>query len=133
MASGNERFLGEWHRAVEARDLEAVGRLLADDISLGAPPYWQRFDGHRVVHHLLGLILKTIPDFHYRREWREGRELALEFFGHVGELELQGIDLITLDEEGRVGSLDVLMRPANGVEALREIIQPEMGAFLASL
>ena len=43
-----------------------------------------------------------------------------EFTGKVGDLDLQGIDLITLNGDGRVQNLDVLMRPVNAVIALRE-------------
>ena len=78
-------FLDDWHRFVAQRDLEALGGLLAEEVTIGAPPYWQKFQGHAVVHHLLGLILHTIEDFTYHREWRDGNELALEFTGQVGE------------------------------------------------
>ena len=84
-----------------------------------------------IVHHLLGLIVNTIQDFRYRREWQSGRELALEFTGRVGELELQGIDLISLDERHRIQRLDVMIRPLNAVVALREAIAPQMASFLA--
>jgi hypothetical protein len=47
-------------------------------------------------------------------------------------MELQGIDLISLDAQGRIRSLDVLMRPVNGVVALRERIAPRMVEFLAA-
>jgi len=59
------------------------------------------------------------------------RELALEFTGRVGELELQGIDLISLDERLHIRSLDVMIRPINAVLSLREIIAPRMASFLA--
>jgi hypothetical protein len=49
----------------------------------------------------------------------------------VGELKLQGIDLITLDPEGRILRLDVLMRPVNSVNALIAAIAPQMAEFLA--
>ena len=75
----------------------------------------------------------TIEGFTYHREWAQGRELALEFRGRVGETELQGIDLITLDAEGRIQNLDVLMRPVNGIVALRERIAPRMAEYLAQL
>jgi hypothetical protein len=55
--------------------------------------------------------------------------LALEFTGHVGPLDLQGIDLITLDGEGRIANLDVLMRPMNAVAKLQEIVAPQMAKF----
>jgi hypothetical protein len=60
-----------------------------------------------------------------------GSELALEFRGRVGGLELQGIDLISLDASGRVRRLDVPMRPINAVSALRDAIAPRMAKYLA--
>jgi hypothetical protein len=97
---------------------------------MGSPPYWSRIDGRDLVHHLLGLILHTIDEFTYHREWQKGAEIALEFTGRVGESQLQGIDLISLDDEFRVQALDVLIRPASAVDSLREVIAPKMQAFL---
>jgi len=125
-----DRFLTGWHRTVAERDLDALRALLSEDVSLGAPPYWARIEGRALVHHLLGLILHTIEDFTYHREWRNGSELALEFMGHVGAVELQGIDLISLGDSAVIRKLDVLIRPANGVEALTAVIAPQMMAFV---
>jgi hypothetical protein len=126
-----DRFLAEWHRIVAERDVAALGAVLAADVTLGAPPYWSKLEGRDLVQHLLGLIVHTIEGFTYHREWRDGRELALEFRGRVGEIELQGIDLVTLDVEGRIQNLDVLMRPLNGIVALRDRIAPRMAEYLA--
>ncbi len=131
MSGDPDGFLRAWHRAVEARDTAALAPLLADEVVLGAPPYWQPFEGRALVQHLLGLILETIEGFTYHRQWRDGREIALEFTGRVGGLELQGIDLISLDERSAIRRLDVLMRPANAVDALRDAIAPRMAAYLA--
>lgn len=131
MSDAIEGFLDEWHRVVAQRDLDGIPGLLAEDISLGAPPYWNRFEGRELVQHLLGVILQTIEGFTYHREWRSGSELALEFRGKVGELELQGIDLISLNEQGVVRNLDVLMRPANAIGALQTRVAPRMAEFLA--
>jgi hypothetical protein len=124
-------FLDEWHRIVAEKDLPGLARVLADDVTLGAPPYWEKLRGRDVVHFLLGLIVNTIEGFTYHREWRSGPELALEFRGRVGGLELQGIDLISLDERGRIRNLDVMIRPINAVQALQGIVAPKMVAFLA--
>ena len=83
-----------------------------------------------VVEHLLGIIVETIEDFTYHREWCDGGELALEFTGHVGDIDLQGIDLITLDAENRIVKLDVLMRPMNAVARLQQVVAPQMMEFL---
>jgi hypothetical protein len=131
MGADAERFLEHWHRIVAERDLEALHEVLAPDVTLGAPPYWQKLEGREVVEHLLGLIVHTIEGFTYHREWTRGGELALEFHGRVGELEIQGVDLITLDDAGRIRNLDALIRPLNAVTRLRDTIAPQMAAFLS--
>lgn len=134
MASGNDAFLAEWHRLVEERDLAALEKILAEDVTMGAPPYWDKLEGRPLVHHLLGLIIRTIEDFTYHREWHDdaegGREIALEFQGHVGELDLQGIDLISLNDRGELQNLDVMIRPMNALAALRDVIAPQMIEYL---
>jgi hypothetical protein len=131
MSDITDSFLSEWHRIVAEKDLVALEATLTEDVTIGAPPYWEKLRGRPLVHHLLGRIVHTIEDFTYHREWQNERELALEFTGHVGKLDLQGIDLITLDENGSIRNLDVLMRPVNAVIALREVIAPQMAEFLA--
>ncbi len=134
MAEVNQGFLDEWHRVVEMRDLEALGRILAEDVSMGAPPYWDKLHGRPLVHHLLGMIIRTIDGFTYHREWHDDAsgagEIALEFHGRIGDLDLQGIDLISLNDRGEVQNLDVVIRPMNALEALRDVIAPQMVAFL---
>jgi hypothetical protein len=125
-----EKFLPEWHRIVATRDLEGLRATLAPDITMGAPPYWSKLEGADLVAHLLGLIVHTIEDFTYHREWRDGPELALEFTGHVGQHEVQGIDLISLDEQNRIRNLDVLMRPLNTIVRLKQVIAPQMAEYL---
>jgi hypothetical protein len=119
-------FLTVWHPIVSTRDLAGLSRVLSDDVAMGAPPYWQKLRGKPLVQKLLGVILDTIEDFTYHREWTSGRELALEFHGRVGDLALQGIDLITLDDDNRIANLDVMIRPMNALEELRDRVAPRM-------
>jgi len=131
VTDGVDKFVSAWHRVVAAKELKALHGLLAEDVTMGAPPYYERLQGRDLVHHLLVLILHTIDEFTYHRQWQNEGELAFEFTGRVGELRLQGIDLITLNDRFVIGNLDVLIRPANAVDALREIIAPQMASFLS--
>ena len=134
MASVEDGFLAKWHRLVEERDLIALEKILAEDVSMGAPPYWDKLNGRPIVLHLLGLIIQTIEDFTYHREWHDDArgegEIALEFHGHVGELDLQGLDLITVNDRGELQNLDVMIRPMNALAALKDVIAPQMLEFL---
>ena len=134
MTSMREDFLVEWHRLVGEKDIEALGKILAEDITIGAPPYWDRLEGLKLVHKLLEFIVNTIEDFTYHRQWygaESETEIALEFKGRIGELALQGIDLITLNDEGKIQDLDVMIRPMNALSALKDEIGPKMMEFLA--
>ena len=133
MTPDSRVFLDRWHKIVATRDLVSLPEVLATDVAIGAPPYWDKLRGRDLVAHLLGIIVNTVEDFTYHREWVMGGELALEFTGRVKGLDLQGIDLITLDAEGRVSNLDVLMRPVNAVIELREAVAPQMARYLQSL
>jgi hypothetical protein len=132
MGSLESEFLERWHRIVVARDLDSLSEILAAAPTLGAPPYWQRLAGRDVVHHLLGIIIETIEEFTYHREWVDERELALEFTGKVAGMDLQGIDLISIDRAGRLVNIDVMIRPINAVEALMERVTPRMTEFFAA-
>ena len=131
MSPDAKLFLDCWHRIVADRNLAELHEILAEDVSIGAPPYWTRLEGRDLVGHLLATIIHTIEDFSYQREWWNGAELALEFTGRVKGLDLQGIDLITLNAENRIAKLDVLMRPINGASALRDLVAPQMAEFLS--
>ncbi len=121
-------FLERWHKVVATRDEAGLEALLADDMTMGAPPYWTKLETKPVVQRLLGIIISTIDDFTYHREWIDGRELALEFTGRVGDLKLQGIDLITLNDDGKIQNLDVMIRPMNGLAKLAGIVREKMMA-----
>ena len=129
-------FLKKWHRMVKERDIAVLGELLAEDVTISSPPYWDKLQGRPLVEHLLTQILTLVEDFTYQRQWHDDSaqqgEIALEFFGHIGELDLQGIDLSTLNERGELQNIDVMIRPVNALQALQEIITPRMMEFLRS-
>ena len=124
-------FLEKWHRIVAARDAAGLAGVLAPGVTMGAPPYWAKLNGVDVVQHLLGIIVNTIEGFTYHREFTDGLELALEFHGRIGGLDLQGIDLISLDADGRLRNIDVMIRPVNALLDLQKIVAPQMMEFLA--
>ena len=126
-----EAWVQAWHGIVARRDLSAVDGLLAEDVTFGAPPYWSKLEGRAVCARLLRIIIEVIPDFTYHREWINGREIVLEFTGHVGDLGLQGVDIITLNAEGTVQNLDVMLRPANALMELMRVVGERMQAELA--
>lgn len=113
-----QRFIDEIHRVVRERDLVGIDRLVAEGAVLHTPrflrPITQR--GHMVL--VLQGILKFVEDFEYQRVFVEGREAMMEFKGRIGEVIVHGIDLFTIDENSKIATLTVFIRPAKALEAI---------------
>jgi hypothetical protein len=45
MTAIKTEFLARWHQLVENKDLVALEKILAEDVTMGAPPYWDKLQG----------------------------------------------------------------------------------------
>lgn len=117
MTDQNER-LAEWHRVVFERDYPALNGLLAPDVRFRSPFFWKAKEGPAIAGAILTAATAVFSDFAYHREWLDGKEWALEFSARVGDLSVKGIDLIRWNDAGQIVEFEVLVRPANGLQAL---------------
>jgi hypothetical protein len=105
--------------AVESGDRDALLAALAEDVRLNTPMTSEPYVGRDVVGALLWRIaFEIVEDFRYVGELREGSDEVLRFTGHVGDAEIEGVDLIRNDADGRVSELTAIMRPFAGLRAL---------------
>ena len=110
----------EIQEVVAKGDKDAIGPLLAEDVKFMPPTYWKTWTGRDAVAAVLGHVGQVFSDFRYRRVMGAGNDWALEFQCKVGELDAVGVDLITLDDSGRIATFEVVMRPHKSVGALRD-------------
>lgn len=121
-----EEFLEIWHKAVAELDMELMASIVADDATLSSPAYWSPKGPKPYVMKLLTTVANTFEDFHYIKEWQDGRELLLEFGAHVDGVQMKGIDRITLNDEGKLQHIEIMLRPIN---ALFKMLEHVKGAF----
>jgi len=108
-----KHFLDSWHRAVETRDEALLASIIAEGCELHSPVVWKpTADKHYLLHILMGVIT-TVEGFAYRQQWVEGNEIMLEFTGTVDGKGLVGIDKISLNDDGHMDRIEVLIRPMN--------------------
>lgn len=124
-------FLTAWHAAVAARDAPALSAIIADNCELHSPVVWKPKQGRDIVVHILGCVIATVDNFAYRRDWIDGDEILLEFTGDVAGKSLVGFDKITLDADGRMARIEVLIRPLNTLIEFAQIMGPQVTAFEA--
>ncbi len=116
-----------FRRAAEAKDLELLTETLREDVELHSPVLFRGFEGRDVVTQVLTHVAATLEDLTYVDELHEGDTVALRFKAKVGDRELEGIDFLELDEEGRVAVLTVFMRPMSALTAFNEQMMERLG------
>jgi len=117
-----------FRQAVEQRDIEAATDLLADDVVFRSPAVFKPYEGRETVETILRTVYGVFEDFRYTDELAGDGVHALIFEARVGDRELQGLDLIRSDAEGRIAEFTVMVRPASGLMALAERMGPALQA-----
>ena len=120
-----------FREAALAGDLDAVRPLLADDVVFRSPAVHRPYTGIDAVLFLLSHVIATFEDFRYVDELTGPHSAALVFEARVGDRELQGLDHLRLDADGRIAEFTVMVRPLTGLMALAEAMGARIEAAAA--
>lgn len=127
-----EETLSLWHRFVATGDASLLPSLLADDVVLRTPVYWKERKGAE-VHLILSCVPRALGPITYVRQWIDGKDWALEFSGRIDDIDLKGIDLVTLGDDNRITLLEVMLRPPNAGTVFRARMEALVGGAMAEL
>jgi hypothetical protein len=116
-----------FRRAAEAKDLDLMSETLCEDVVLHSPILFRGFEGREIVVQVLTHVAATLEDFVYTDELVDDRTVALRFKARVEDRELEGIDFLQLDDEGRVADLTVFMRPMSALTRFNERMAERLG------
>jgi ketosteroid isomerase-like protein len=112
--------------AVEAEDPQALTEALADDVVFRSPVVFKPYEGKPLVSTILiEGAMKVFKDFRYVAQLEEGDTATLVFAARVGNRDVDGLDLLRFDAEGKVRELMVMARPMSGLNALAEAMGRE--------
>jgi hypothetical protein len=106
--------------AAESKDFSAIDDLFADEVVFRSPVVFKPYEGREAVAMLLGAVVQVFEDFRYTDQVETGDAAALAFSARVGERELDGIDFLHFDGEGRINRMEVFVRPMSGMHALAD-------------
>jgi hypothetical protein len=106
--------------AVEAEDFSGFESLFAEDATFNSPVVFRPYEGRDAIRVILGAVVQVFEDFRYLAHVDDGQTAFLMFEARVGDRELQGVDILRFDADGRIVELTVMVRPRSGMNALAE-------------
>ena len=118
--------------AVEQGDIEAALGCLAAGVGFRSPAVFRPYEGADAVGDLLRHVFAVFEDFTYTDELTDGARSVLFFEARVGDRQLEGIDDLTVDDEGKIVDFRVMVRPLSGLIALAEAMAARLGTTPAA-
>ncbi|MCW2514613.1 MAG: polyketide cyclase [Mycobacterium sp.] len=118
-----------WHQFIDGgHDPAVLDALLAEDCVFYSPAVFTPQEGHAKATLYLRAAAKLFAgtDFHYVEEWVGERSAVLEFAATVDGIYVNGVDMITWDDEGKIVTFKVMMRPFKGLQ----VVMPKMAELL---
>ena len=109
--------------AVEAGKVAGSSELFREDAVFRSPVVYRAYTGRDTVLKVLEAAERVLGlggHFRYvhQLEDTDARVAILEFATEVDGRQVEGIDKLTFDEDGRIAELKVMLRPASALEAV---------------
>ena len=113
--------------AVEQGDHAAIVGLFREDVVFHSPVKFRPFEGVATVGALFAVLLRTFEDFRYVGDLTgevegDADSRVLVFRARVGDKQIHGIDMLQFDDEGRIATFTVMVRPQSAAMALSEAV-----------
>jgi SnoaL-like domain len=112
--------------AVVSGDEAALADVLAEDVVFRSPAVYKPYEGREATTLVLRAVSRVFEDFRYDDDFAGDNGEVLLFSARVGDRELNGIDLLRFDDDGKVRELTVMIRPLSGLAALVEAMGREL-------
>ena len=126
--------IDEWHRIIKSQDMSALPALLAEDAVFHSPIVHTPQEGRDLVMMYLtgaGQLLFN-GTFEYLKEARGDHCAILEFQAEVEGLTINGVDIITWNEDQKITEFKVMVRPLKAINLLHAKMKELIEAFQAS-
>ena len=115
-------MLDLWHEVLKNRDINQLSQILADDVVLHSPVIHRTIEGKAMVSMYLTAALHTFANEHftYQREFYADNSAVLEFTTEIDGLFINGIDMITWNEQQQITDFKVMVRPLKAINLIND-------------
>lgn len=115
--------LKRWHEVIEGgSEPAALTNIMREDAVFHSPVVHTPQKGRPIVVAYLSAAGQTLGNdsFQYLREVVDGNTAVLEFQTEMDGIQVNGIDMITFDDEGLITDFKVMVRPLKAVNKVHE-------------
>ncbi len=120
--------LTKWYRFVSEKDIQALAEALADDVLFRSPVLWKPEEGKATAMLSLSSAVRVLEDLTYQRRFVGDNAVVLEFSAHVGPVSVKGVDIIQFNAAGQIVDFEVMVRPADGLQALGAAVAQQLAS-----
>ena len=123
--------IAAWHALIDSADPVGLDPLLADNVVFHSPVLYKPQEGKALTSMYLHAAFNVLinDSFHYVREVIGENDAVLEFVVMIDGIEINGVDMIRWDGEGRITDFKVMLRPMKAIEMIRQ----KMAAMLEKI
>ena len=125
--------LAKWHKFVREQDTQALAEALADDVLFRSPVLWKPKAGKATAMLYICSAVRVFEDFTYHRQFFGDNAAVLEFSARVGAFSVKGVDIIQFNDAGQIVDFEVMVRPANGLQALAAAMVQQLASASPNL
>jgi len=114
----------EWHKLVKEKDAAALDKILAENVVFHSPVVHTPQAGKPVTKLYLIAALHVLNNdtFKYLREVISGNNAVLEFHTVIDGITINGVDMITWGEDGRIIDFKVMIRPLKAINLVHKMM-----------
>jgi hypothetical protein len=125
--SEQPRVVQDWHAVVESGDPTLLDGLLADDVVFRSPAVFAPQQGKDLTTlYLRSAMVVLGPSLRYADEWYGPSSAVLEFEAELDGLYVHGVDMLRWNDDDRLVSFTVMVRPMRGLQKLVELMQKQL-------
>lgn len=108
-----------WHEILHERELDRLDEVLAEDCIFLSPVVHSPQRGRDLTRlYLTGAFQVFNDSFHYVKEVADERHAVLEFVCDMDGIVVNGVDIMTFDDDGKIVEFKVMVRPLKAVNLL---------------
>ncbi len=119
-----------WHELVEKQDISIFDEIFHEDCVFYSPLVFQPKEGKALTKQFLSAaarMFKEADHFTYVKEVIDEKSAVLVFHSKIEGIFIEGIDMISWNEEGLITEFKVFIRPMKGIMKVATTMQKQLG------